>query len=238
MSAQTFRYRPSAIVRICLREVFAPLIPSLPIVLISPGAQYVGDCNARHFVQLLELLRPVFAASAFLYCLWRVYALHSTRIEFDGNELVWFSRRSRHGLLSSEVASSLSTPRILHIASGRPEYSLTIHSELDGFGGLSRQLNAWFPPAMNRLPAAPTQIVWPFLRNAALCLPFVFVTPLLGKFIGVFLRGISPGDMFYFAMAFPVVLAGVMALSLRRIIAAKLPMVPASQEPPAPYIVR
>lgn len=150
---QTYRYSRAAVARICLREVTAHAGQVLPILLSYPVAKLIFEQNVQSLLFYLQTL-PWLIVPAACYFWWRVWNLRRIQVQFDGAELVILSRHGRRGILSPETAAVLVSPRILHFITGRPDYTITLHAELDRFDTLRSDLLAWLPPNVRSVPAS------------------------------------------------------------------------------------
>jgi hypothetical protein len=152
MPVEVFHYRPLAIARICARETGVLIFQLLPIVISNPLMHYLRTRDLTESLSLLQAASWIMPIFAILHCCWRIPRLWSVVVQFDGDVLVKVDNNDRRGLAANEVAAIIETPRLIHIISGRPDYTITLHCELDKFSGLRAKLGAWLPPNTKCVP--------------------------------------------------------------------------------------
>ncbi|MEP7363353.1 MAG: hypothetical protein ABI972_08870 [Acidobacteriota bacterium] len=151
---QTYRYSWHAVFAICSRELWTQLGFVLPMILAYPLTHWLFNRDTPYLLLYVQN-SWFFAIPAPIYCAWRAYRLRSVRIWFNGEKLIYTRRNFHVGLMGYEVAAKLETPRIVHIISGRPDYTITLHSELDRFSELHAALTQWLPQTVKAVNASP-----------------------------------------------------------------------------------
>jgi hypothetical protein len=138
-----------------MRELRKLAAYAVSFILIAETGQFLAHRDFSRFLWATAMLLVLSAVAAAFYAWWRVPHLRSVFFRFDGTELIYDFEHDRRELLATDVVSFVSTPRLIHIVSKRPRYTVTIHSELDRFEELRSALAPWLPATA--APWAPSQ---------------------------------------------------------------------------------
>lgn len=152
MPVEVFHCRPSAIARICAREIGVLTFQLLPIMAVNPLVHYVRTQDLPYSLNLLQSTFWILPIITAIHACWRVFKLRSVVVQFDEDVLVRVDNEDRRGLAAHEVAAIVNTPRLLHIISGRQDYTITLHRELDRFSDLEAKLGEWLPHHAKTVP--------------------------------------------------------------------------------------